>query len=396
MTQRPVRGSLVLALVVFLAVCSVRPLGAQQDAAMRDALAAYRKRDLPTAERLFRQIVTREPANRVARFSLGNALFYQQKYQPAIDVYAPLLDEELKDPQLAKLLEDPEAPLVLIDNLAMAYGISGQYETCLATLDKGIASAPDYPHFHFTRACTYAEMGGREDEALAATEQALRTAMKTLSLEDMVQRVRKDDSLKKLTRQGDLTRLLQHYTIARSSRTVDRDGKVTLSLNYERLKVTLLAPEPNDSRTPNDRDPKQVLALQVARRVIRLTLWSEFVGQGTTPQQCREYFFGPVRKTPLFKAGSEKLEDHPAFALAIHDAAPANAPAGWFARSYNAYFLSGDYCLDLNLSADNPDAATEAKMRAVVESLKVEPLPPLEPLFLKEEVKPAPQPPTAP
>jgi hypothetical protein len=33
---------------------------------------------------------------------------------------------------------------------------------------------------------------------------------------------------------------------------------------------------------------------------------------------------------------------------------------------------------------------------AVVESLKVERLPPLEPLFLKEEVKPAPQPPTAP
>jgi len=191
MAQRSVWGGLTL--VLLLAVCSVRSLGAQQDAAMRDALAAYRKRDLPTAERLFRQIVTREPANRVARFSLGNALFYQHKYQPAIDVYAPLLDEELKDPQLAKL-----------------------------------------------------------------------------------------------------------------------------------------------------------------------------------------------------------LEDHPAYALAIHDAAPAGAPAGWFSRSYNAYFLSGDYCLDLHLSADNPDQATEAKMRAVVESLKVEPLPPLEPLFLKEEAKPAPQPPTAP
>jgi hypothetical protein len=363
---------------------------------MRDALAAYSKRDLPTAERLFRQIVAREPANRVARFSLGNALFYQHKYQPAIDVYAPLLDEELKGPQLAKLLDDTEVPLVLIDNLAMAYGITGQYETCLAVLDKGLALAPDYPFFSFTRACTYAEMGGKEDQALAATEQALRAAMKTFALDEMLQLVRKDDSLKKLTRQGDLSRLLQHYTLPRSARTVDRDGKVTLSLQYERRKVTLLAPEPNDWRTPNDRDPKQVLALQVARRVIRLTLWSECVGPGSTPQRCREYFFGPMRKAPFFKAGSEKLEDHPAYALAIHDAAPANAPAGWFSRSYNAYFLSGDYCLDLHLSADNPDAATEAKMRAVVESLKVEPLPPLEPLFLKEEVPPAPQPPTAP
>ena len=393
MAQRSVWRSLTLLLL--FAVCSGRPLGAQ-DASMRDALAAYRKRDLPTAETLFRQIVTREPANRVARFSLGNALFYQHKYQPAIEVYAPLLDEELKDPQLAKLLEDPEAPLVLIDNLAMAYGISGQYETCLATLDKGLALAPDYPHFHFNRACTYAEMGSREDEALASTEQALRKAMKTLALTDMFQRVRTDDSLKKLTRQSDLARLLQHYAIARSTKTVDRDGKVTLSLNYEGLKVTLVAPESNDFRTPEYGDPKQVLALQVARRAIRLTLWSEFVGPGTTPEQCREYFFAPVRKTPFFKAGSEKLEDHPAYALAIHDAAPAKAPAGWFARSYNAYFLSGEYCLDLHLSADNPDQATEAKMRAVVESLKVEPLPPLEPVFLREGVPPAPQPPTAP
>jgi tetratricopeptide (TPR) repeat protein len=393
MVHRSFWSSLILA--VFVAACSVRSL-AGQDTALRDALNAYGRGDLPGAERLFGQIVAREPANRVARFYLGSAIFYQHKYQPAIQVYAPLVDEELKDPQLAKLLEDAEAPLALLDNLAMAYGISGQYDKCLATLDKGLAQAPDYPPFHFNRACTYAEMSGREDEALAGTEQALRKAMKVLSLDDMVRLVRKDDSLRKLTRQGDLNRLLQHYALQRCPKTVDPDGKVALSLNYERLKVTLLAPESADWKTPNDRDPKQVLALQADKGAIRLTLWSEFVGPAVTPQQCREVFFGPMRKTPFFKAGSEKLEDHPAYVLAIHDAAPANAPAGWFSRSYNAYFVSGGYCLDLHLSADNPDQATEAKMRAIVESVTIEPLPPLPTLFLKEEPKAAPQPPTAP
>jgi tetratricopeptide (TPR) repeat protein len=363
---------------------------------MREAFAAYTRGDLAGAERLFRQIVDREPTNRIARFYLGNAIYYQHNYQPAIEVYAPLVEEELKDPQLAGLMQNAEAPLVLIDNLAMAYGISGQHEKCLATLDKGLALAPDYPFFHFNRACTYAEMGGKEEEALASTEQALRKAMKTLSLEEMVGLVRKDDSLQKLTRQGDLSRLLEHYALPRRTVVQDASGQVTLSLNYERLEVTLLAPGSTEWKTPNDEDPKQVLALHAHSGTIRLTLWSEWVGPGGTPQRCREYFFGKVKEAPFFKAGSEKLEEHPAFALAIHDAAPAGAPAGWFSRNYNAYFVSGEHCLDLHLSADKPDEATEAKMRAIIESLKVEPLPSLPTLFLKEEPKPAPQPATAP
>jgi tetratricopeptide (TPR) repeat protein len=383
------------ALAVFVAVCFLRPLGAQ-DTAMREAFAAFTRGDLPGAERLFRQIVDREPTNRIARFYLGNAIYYQHNYQPAIEVYAPLVEEELKDPQLARLMQDAEVPLALIDNLAMAYGISGQYEKCLATLDKGLALAPDYPSFHFNRACFYAEMGGKEEEALASTEQALRKAMRTLSLEEMVGLVRKDDSLQKLTRPGDLSRLLEHYTLPRRTVARESSGQVTVSLNHERLKVTLLVPDCTEWRSLNEKNPRQVLALHADKGNIHLTLWSEFVGPGATPQQCREHYLARIKETPFFKAGSVKLEEHPTFALAIHDAAPAGAPAEFFSRSYNAYFVSGEYCLDLHLSAGKPDEATEAKMRAIIESLKVEPLPPLPTLFLKEEPKPAPQPAMAP
>jgi len=393
MAQRSVWRSLVLAVLV--ATCSASVSGAQ-DPEMREAFAAYTRGDLAGAERLFRQIVDREPTNRIARFYLGSAIYYQHNYQAAIAVYAPLVEEELKDPQLAQLMENAEVPLALIDNLAMAYGISGDYEKCFAALEAGIAREPDYPYFYANRGSFFAEMGGKEEEALTSVELGLRKAMKTGLLDRILQGVRQDDSFHKLTRQEDLNRLLAHYTLPRRTVAQDASGQVTLSLNYERLKVTLLAPDSTEWRSLNEKNPKQVLALHADKGNIHLTLWSESVGPGATPQQCREHYLARIKETPFFEAGSVKLEEHPTFALAIHDAAPAGAPAEFFSRSYNAYFVSGEYCLDLHLSAGKPDEATEAKMRAIIESLKVEPLPPLPTLFLKEEPKAAPQPATAP
>jgi len=71
MAQRSVWRSLVPA--VFVIACFVRAFAAPgarplTDTAMREAFAAFTRGDLPGAERLFRQIVDRQPANRIARF----------------------------------------------------------------------------------------------------------------------------------------------------------------------------------------------------------------------------------------------------------------------------------------------------------------------------------------
>ena len=60
---------------------------------------------------------------------------------------------------------------VAVDNLAMAYGISGDFDRAEATLRYGIAEDPTYPMFYYNLACTHAEQDDLAD-AIAALKKA--------------------------------------------------------------------------------------------------------------------------------------------------------------------------------------------------------------------------------
>jgi Tfp pilus assembly protein PilF len=47
---------------------------------------------------------------------------------------------------------------VLVDNLAMAYGVPGDLKRAKETIEYGLSKDPNYPMFHYLMACTYAEM----------------------------------------------------------------------------------------------------------------------------------------------------------------------------------------------------------------------------------------------
>ena len=47
---------------------------------------------------------------------------------------------------------------VLIDNLGMSYGITGDLQEAKETFDYGVSKDPTYPLFYYNLACTYAEM----------------------------------------------------------------------------------------------------------------------------------------------------------------------------------------------------------------------------------------------
>jgi tetratricopeptide (TPR) repeat protein len=46
----------------------------------------------------------------------------------------------------------------MVDNLGMAYGISGDLKKAKETFEYGLSKDPKYPMFHYNMACTYAEM----------------------------------------------------------------------------------------------------------------------------------------------------------------------------------------------------------------------------------------------
>jgi len=48
---------------------------------------------------------------------------------------------------------------VLVDNLGMAYGMTGDLENARKTFEYGIQAEPDYPLFYFEMADYYAEKG---------------------------------------------------------------------------------------------------------------------------------------------------------------------------------------------------------------------------------------------
>jgi len=85
-------------------------------------------------------------------FAEGNRHFLERDFQGAIAPYKAALEHEKKQRQLTK-----EYWTVLVDNLGMAYGISGDLDHAEETFNYGLSKDPDYPMFYYNLACTYAE-----------------------------------------------------------------------------------------------------------------------------------------------------------------------------------------------------------------------------------------------
>lgn len=84
---------------------------------------------------------------------IGNALYRQNKYAQAISPYQKAFDLEKTEPQL-----DRTQWRVLIDQLGMAYEMTGRLKEAKSTFQEGIQADPTYPMFHYHLACTFADM----------------------------------------------------------------------------------------------------------------------------------------------------------------------------------------------------------------------------------------------
>ena len=87
-----------------------------------------------------------------ALFGKGSGFFLQKDYRNAAIYYQQAVDLEKQKPQLPS-----DQWHVLVDNLAMAYGISGDLKKSQETLEYGISKDSKYPDFYYTLACAYAE-----------------------------------------------------------------------------------------------------------------------------------------------------------------------------------------------------------------------------------------------
>jgi tetratricopeptide (TPR) repeat protein len=96
--------------------------------------------------------------NSLRLFQLGSRYFIAQQYREAIGPYQQALDIEKVTPTLEKKLW-----YVLVDNLAMAYGITNDLGNSQKVIAYGISKDPKYPLFYYNLACIAAEKGDAQN-----------------------------------------------------------------------------------------------------------------------------------------------------------------------------------------------------------------------------------------
>ena len=83
----------------------------------------------------------------------GSIYYVKHDFKKAIPPYQKALDLEKEHSSL-----DTTLWKVLVDNLGMSYGITGDLKKAKEVFAYGISKAPDYPMFYYNMACTYGEM----------------------------------------------------------------------------------------------------------------------------------------------------------------------------------------------------------------------------------------------
>ena len=134
-------------------------------------------------------------------FAKGSRFFLQRDYRNAATYYQQALDLEKKKPTLSN-----EYWHVLVDNLAMAYGIPGDLTRSKEILEYGLAKDPTYPNFYYTLACVYAEMGDL-DHTLSNLKAAFHYRQNLISGEQMPD-PRTDDSFQRFKNNERFQRLI--------------------------------------------------------------------------------------------------------------------------------------------------------------------------------------------
>jgi predicted Zn-dependent protease len=116
--------------LLIFAVCCSRLLlsgsllgqGSQpEDTLLERARQEFQNQKYGAAERDFGEVTRRDPSNIYAQVFLGQSLFNQQKYADAISPY-----EKARDLENSGKVLSLEQKRILTDQLAMAYGMSGQ------------------------------------------------------------------------------------------------------------------------------------------------------------------------------------------------------------------------------------------------------------------------------
>ncbi|HKS95125.1 MAG TPA: tetratricopeptide repeat protein, partial [Terriglobia bacterium] len=91
-------------------------------------------------------------------FGLGSRYFLERRLPQAIVQYQKALELEKKERKLPR-----DEWRVLVDNLGMSYGMTGDLKHADEVFQYGISQDPTYPNFYYSMACVYGERNDLEN-----------------------------------------------------------------------------------------------------------------------------------------------------------------------------------------------------------------------------------------
>lgn len=134
-------------------------------------------------------------------FLAGTSYYNQNEFKKAIPFYVQALALEQQDRKLEKKFW-----YVLVDNLGMAYGVTGDLEMARETFEYGIQNDPDYPMFYYEMADYFGEKGDSLN-AIAYLQKAYDRRANFIAGEKFPD-PRADDSFKKLLKNPDFRKFV--------------------------------------------------------------------------------------------------------------------------------------------------------------------------------------------
>jgi tetratricopeptide (TPR) repeat protein len=112
---------------------------------------------IPVLTRLSYASNQQESLTAVEYVKQGSEFYQKNEFKKAIGPYNRALELEKKRSELNPILWH-----VLVDNLGMSYGITGDLKKAKETFEYGLTKDDKYPLFYYNLACTYAEMDDLE------------------------------------------------------------------------------------------------------------------------------------------------------------------------------------------------------------------------------------------
>ncbi len=189
-------------LVLFFLVTNVHGQQSSLSALSERALLEFREGKYSEAERDFREVTKSDPSNVYAHVYLGQTFFKEEKYAEAVGPYEKAHALEKGGTQLSS-----DQHRILVDQLVMAYGISGQLKKAHSLLDEAITQDQEYPLNYYNLACVFAEESNKE-KMLANLALAFQRKDHALKGEQMPD-PRSDSSFQKYIRDDEFLKLMK-------------------------------------------------------------------------------------------------------------------------------------------------------------------------------------------